>query len=267
MSSPALTLVIPAYDEAARIGHTLGALAGWLRDPPRAPVEVILADDGSGDGTLRCLEAFAREHEAARVLALPHRGKAATVTSGVLAATGARVLFSDADLSVPLSEVGRFADAIDAGADVAIGSREAPGARREREPGYRHLMGRAFNGLVRALVVPGIQDTQCGFKMFSRAAARAIFSRLRRYGPDAPRVRGPMVTAFDVEVLFVARKLGLRVVELPVPWRHGEQSKVRPVVDAVRMTRDVLGVKWADLRGDYRAGDLPSAGPRRRMRP
>src|SRR5690606_17860888 len=107
--------------------------------------------------------------------------------------------------------------------------------------------------LVRALVVPGIHDTQCGFKMFRREAARAIFSRLRRYGPDAPVVRGPMVTAFDVEVLFVARKLGLRVVELPVRWVHGGQSKVRPVVDALRMGRDVLMVKWSDLRGHYRA--------------
>lgn len=254
---PALSLVIPAYDEAARLDHTFAELSAWVADPPRRPVEVLLVDDGSADGTLDRFRAFARGREGVRVLGLPHRGKAATVTSGVLAAEGERVLFSDADLSVPLGEAGRFADAIDAGADVAIGSREVPGARREREPGYRHVMGRAFNALVRALVVPGIQDTQCGFKMFSREAAREIFSRLRRYGPDAPVVRGPMVTAFDVEVLFVARKLGLRVVELPVPWFHGERSKVRPVVDAVRMGRDVLMVKWADLRGHYRG-----AGPR-----
>ncbi len=254
---PALSLVIPAFDEAARLDHTFAGVGAWLREPPRAPVEVILADDGSGDATLARFEAFAREREGVRVLALPHRGKAATVTSGMLAAEGAHVLFSDADLSVPLTEAGRFVEALEAGADVVIGSREVPGARREREPGYRHLMGRAFNAMVRALVVPGIQDTQCGFKMFTREAAREIFTRLRRYGPDAPVIRGPMVTAFDVEVLFVARKLGLRVVELPVPWVHGEQSKVRPVVDAARMGRDVLMVKWADLRGHYRG-----AGPR-----
>lgn len=260
---PALTLVVPAYDEAARIDETLAQVAAWLGAPPRGPVEVVLADDGSADGTRDRFEAFAREHPGAvRVLALPHRGKAATVTSGVLAAEGEAVLFSDADLSVPLSEAGAFLRALDEGADVVIGSREVAGARREQEPSYRHLMGRAFNGLVRALVVPGIHDTQCGFKMFTRAAAQAIFTRLRRYGPDAPVIRGPMVTAFDVEVLFLARRLGLRVVELPVPWRHGERSKVRPVVDAVRMARDVLLVKWADLRGEY--------GPRgaaRRMRP
>jgi dolichyl-phosphate beta-glucosyltransferase len=137
---------------------------------------------------------------------------------------------------------------------VAIGSREVEGAQRGREPGYRHLMGRAFNSLVRALVVPGIKDTQCGFKMFTRAAAQAIFTRLRRYGPDAPVIRGPMVTAFDVEVLYLARRLGLRTVELPVPWTHGEGSKVRPIVDAVRMARDVVMVKVSALRGEY---DVP----------
>ncbi len=251
-SRAALSLVIPAYEEAPRLDHTFAGLTAWLRDPPRAPVEVLLVDDGSGDDTRARFEAFAREHPEVRVLALPHRGKAASVTSGILAAEGDLVLFSDADLSVPLEETGRFAAAIEQGADVAIGSREVPGARREREPGYRHLMGRAFNAFVRALVVPGIQDTQCGFKMFRREAAREIFSRLRRYGPDAPVIHGPMVTAFDVEVLFLARKLGLRVVELPVPWFHGERSKVRPVVDALRMGRDVLVVKWADLRGHYR---------------
>jgi dolichyl-phosphate beta-glucosyltransferase len=260
---PALSLVVPAYDEAARLDATLTQVADWMRAPPRAPVEVILADDGSTDATLSVFETFAREHPGqVRVLALPHRGKAATVTSGMLAAEGEVVLFSDADLSVPLSEAAALLRALDEGADVAIGSREAPGARREEEPGYRHVMGRAFNGLVRALVVAGIKDTQCGFKMFRRDAAREIFGRLRRYGPDAPVIRGPMVTAFDVEVLFLARRLGLRVVELPVPWKHGGQSKVRPVVDAVRMARDVLLLKWADLRGEY-----GPPGCERRMRP
>ncbi|MBX3471321.1 MAG: glycosyltransferase family 2 protein [Planctomycetes bacterium] len=250
---PALSLVIPAYDEAARLDATFEQVEAWLRDPPRAPVEVLLADDGSSDQTLARFEAFARAHPGVvRALALPHRGKAATVTSGILAAEGDKVLFSDADLSVPLSEAEAFARALDAGADVAIGSREAEGARREREPTFRHVMGRGFNAMVRALVVPGVKDTQCGFKMFTREAARAIFGRLRRYGPDAPEIQGPMVTAFDVEVLFLARKLGLKVVELPVLWRHGEGSKVRPVVDALRMGRDVLMVKLADMRGEYR---------------
>lgn len=257
MTRPALSLVIPAYEEAARIDDTLARVAAFMRDPPRAHVELILADDGSADATLAKFHAFAAGRPDVRVLALPHRGKAATVTSAILAAEGELVLFSDADLSVPLDLAGPFARALDAGADVAIGSREVEGAQREREPGYRHLMGRAFNSLVRALVVPGIKDTQCGFKMFTRAAAQAIFTRLRRYGPDAPVIRGPMVTAFDVEVLYLARRLGLRTVELGVPWTHGEGSKVRPIVDAVRMGRDVVMVKWSAMRGEY---DVPAKG-------
>jgi glycosyltransferase involved in cell wall biosynthesis len=193
-----------------------------------------------------------------RVIAAPHRGKGATVTRGVLEARGELILFSDADLSVPLEETALLADALEAGADVAIGSRELPGSRREEEPGYRHLMGRGFNRAVQLLVLPGIQDTQCGFKLFRRRAAREVFSRLRQYGPDAPPVRGPMVTAFDVEVLFLARLLGFRVVEVPVTWVHGTGSKVRPVVDALRMARDVARVKWNALRGAYRRD--PSSG-------
>jgi dolichyl-phosphate beta-glucosyltransferase len=247
---PALSLVVPAYDEAARIDDSLRRIAGWAPSWP-GPVELLLCDDGSGDDTLARLRGFAEGQPGARVLACPHRGKAATVTAGMLAAAGDLVLFSDADLSTPLEEATALAAAIRDGADVAIGSREARGARREAEPGYRHLLGRGFNWLVRALVVGGIKDTQCGFKMFTRAAAQAIFRRLRRYGPDAPLVRGPMVTAFDVEVLLVARKLGLRVAEVPVRWVHAEGSKVRPVVDALRMGRDVVMVKLGDLRGDY----------------
>lgn len=261
MTRPALSLVIPAYEEAARIDDTLARVAEWLRDPPCSPVELILADDGSADATLARFHAFAATRAGVRVLALPHRGKGATVTSAILAAEGELVLFSDADLSVPLAQAGAFVRALEAGADVAIGSREVEGAQREREPSYRHLMGRAFNQLVRALIVPGIKDTQCGFKMFTRAAARAIFTRLRRHGSGAPAIRGPMVTAFDVEVLFLARRLGLRTVELPVPWVHGEDSKVRPLVDAIRMGRDVVLVKWSALRGHY-DDPLPGGLPR-----
>lgn len=191
-----------------------------------------------------------------RVVANDHRGKAFAVRAGMLAATGAVVFFSDADLSTPLEESRRLLRALDAGAQVAIGSREGTGARRENEPFYRHLMGRLFNFLVQLLLVPGVRDTQCGFKMFRGEAARAIFGRLRRYGPDAPIVQGPMVTAFDVEVLFLARKLGLKVAEVPVQWRHEPGSKVRPVLDALRMGRDIGLVKWNDVRGRY----APRAG-------
>lgn len=251
-AEPALSLVIPAYEEAERLPATIERVGAWLDAPPRVPTECVLVDDGSRDATLDLLRAFERARKDVRVLACPHRGKGATVRSGVLAARGAVVLFSDADLSTPLSESVRLVAAIERGADVAIGSRESPGSRREHEPIHRHVMGRGFNALVQFLLVPGVRDTQCGFKAFRREAGQAIFSRLHRYGEHAPEVKGPMVTAFDVEVLFLARKLGYRIAEVPVLWRHQTGSKVRPVVDAFRMGRDVLAIKWNDWSGVYR---------------
>jgi glycosyltransferase involved in cell wall biosynthesis len=242
--------VIPAYDEAARLPLTLPRVAAWLDAPPLAPVELILVDDGSRDATLEVMRAFAATRADVTVLPLPHRGKASAVRGGILAASGERIVFSDADLSVPLEEVSLLLAELER-AEVAIGSRELPGSRREKEPFYRHVMGRGFNGLVQFLLVPGVRDTQCGFKGFRKEAAREIFSRLRRYGEDAAEVSGPMVTAFDVEVLFLARKLGYRIAEVPVTWRHEKGSKVRPVVDAFRMARDVVAVRWNELMGRY----------------
>ena len=250
---PALSLVIPAFNEEVRLGTLFTALREWISDPPRETIEIVLVDDGSDDATLARFREFESETTSVRVqvLANAHRGKGFAVRAGVLAANGDAILFSDADLSAPLCEATKLLAALDAGADLAVGSREGAGAQREREPSYRHLMGRGFNRLVQALLVPGIQDTQCGFKLFTRAAAQGIFTRLRRYGPDAPIVVGPMVTAFDVEVLFVARKLGYRISEIPVHWVHAEGSKVQPVRDAFRMARDVLSVKWGDVRNEY----------------
>ncbi len=248
---PALSLVIPAYDEAPRLEETFAAIDAWLQDLPCEPVEVLLADDGSNDDTLALMQRYAASRPQVSALALPHRGKGPTVRSGMLAARGERVLFSDADFSAPLDQLPRLLAALDAGADVAIGSREGHGSRREGEPRLRHVMGRGFNLLVQALVVPGIDDTQCGFKLFRRDAAQAVFGRLQRYGEDAPEARGPSVTAFDVEVLFLARKLGYRIAEVPVRWVYAEGSKVRPVHDAIRMANDVLSVRLNELCGRY----------------
>lgn len=230
---------------------TLDRVEKFLRDPPRAPVELVLVDDGSRDATLAIMKEFAQGRTDVRVVANEHRGKAFAVRSGILAARGEVVFFSDADLSTPLEESRRLLRAIEKGAHVAIGSREGTGARRQDEPFYRHLMGRGFNFVVQLLLVPGVRDTQCGFKMFTSRAARAIFTRLRRYGPDAPVVQGPMVTAFDVEVLFLARKLRFKIAEVPVLWKHEVGSKVRPLVDALRMARDVALVRWNEARGAY----------------
>lgn len=256
---PLLSVVIPAFNEEARLPVSLPRILAYLT-AVGFDWELILADDGSADATLSLMERVAADHlrerrpGCVRVLALPHRGKAATVRSGMLAAVGQVVLFSDADLSTPIETVEEMIPLLKGHggrADVVIGSREGLGARRTAEPIYRHLIGRGFNLLVQLLAVPGIQDTQCGFKLFSREAARDLFQRLRLYGDDAPTVRGPLVTGFDVEVLFLARRRGYSVAEWPVEWHHVAGSKVDPVRDAYRMFLDVLRVRLNYLRGTY----------------
>lgn len=247
-AAPALSLVVPSYNEETRLPRSFREIDSWLESPAATPAEVILVDDGSSDGTLPLLKAFAAERPCVRVLAQPHRGKAATVRAGILAAEGELVLFSDADFSAPLSEARHLVRVAREGAQVVIGSREASGSRREGEPFYRHFMGKGFNLLTRSLV-PGVRDTQCGFKLFTREAAQAIFKDL----PSGLRgeIEGPMVTAFDVEVLFVAQRLGYSIREVPVHWVYAEGSKVSALRDAYRMAWDVAKVHVGAWRGSY----------------
>jgi glycosyltransferase involved in cell wall biosynthesis len=249
-AAPSLSLVIPAYNEAARIGGTIAAAREWLDAQPFCG-ELIVVDDGSVDGTAAAAEAAIDGAARARLLRIPHGGKAAAVRAGMAAAAGDQIGFSDADLATPLAYFAQLRGAIAAGCDVAIGSREGIGARRLGEPAYRHLMGRVFNSIVRLFVLPGIQDTQCGFKLFTRPAAAAILARTRLY--REPRaVAGPRVTAFDVELLVVARALGLRVCATPVVWTYGVGSKVHPARDTWNNVRDLVQVWWNARRGRYR---------------
>ncbi|MGI8858415.1 MAG: dolichyl-phosphate beta-glucosyltransferase [Thermomicrobiales bacterium] len=247
---PYLSIVVPAYNEAVRLPETLRTIAAYLARKPFAS-EIIVVDDGSTDATA-ALAAAVIAPSMGRVLRESHRGKGASVRAGMLAARGNRVLFTDADLAVPIEEADAMLAALDAGYGVVIGSREGEGASREGEPAFRHVMGRVFNRLVRLIAVPGIDDTQCGFKLFRADAVAAIMPRLHLYGADAPVVRGARVTGFDVEVLVIARRQGFRIHEAPVRWRYGVQSKVRPVADTFWNMRDVLRVRLNDLRGYYR---------------
>ena len=249
-ATPYLSVVIPAYNEAARLPGTLRAVATFL-DAQSFSSEVIVVDDGSADQTAEIAAQFLPEGRV-RLLREAHRGKGAAVRAGMLAARGACVLFTDADLAVPIEETPRLLALLDAGCAVVIGSREGVGASREGEPIFRHVMGRVFNRLVRILAVPGIDDTQCGFKLFRADAVAAIVPRLRLYGSDAPKVRGARVTGFDVEVLIIARRQGFRIGEASVYWRYGTQSKVRPVADTFWNLRDVVRVRVNDWRGYYR---------------
>ena len=159
-------------------------------------------------------------------------------------------MFTDADLSTPMAYLDQLLAALSGQAEVAIGSREGKGSKRVGEPMYRHVMGRVFNALVRFVAVPGINDTQCGFKAFDGQAARELFSAARLH-TGARNVTGPRVTGFDVEILFLARKRGYDIAEIPVQWTHVAGSKVAPLSDSVRMFADVLRVRYNALRGHY----------------
>jgi hypothetical protein len=164
---------------------------------------------------------------------------------------GKYIIFTDADLATPISEVGKMIGALETGTDLAIGTREGIGAVRLNEPFHRHLMGRIFNLLVRLTSGLSFHDTQCGFKGFRREVAHDLFGRVRLYGADAKQIKGGAVTGFDVEVLYLALQSGYSIEEIPVRWEYGADSKVNPLLDSARMFRDVLQVRWMATRGVY----------------
>ena len=245
----AVSLVIPAFNEAGRIAQTLATSVQAL-EALDIPWELVVVDDGSTDRTAATTEAFAANHPGVRLERRPHRGKASAVAHGLATARGELVFFSDADLATPLRYLQIFIDHIRDGADIVIASREGVGATRVGEPEYRHLMGRAFNRLVQWLLLPGIEDTQCGFKLFTREAARELTSRTLLYR-DQRNVTGARVTAFDVELLVIAQRLGYSIETVPVEWLYGTNSKVNPITDSLQNARDLLLIKWNDLRGRY----------------
>lgn len=241
MSACYLSVVIPAYNEARRLPDTLAAVIGYLSRQPYT-WEIIVADDGSGDDTGSVALAAGAGQAGLRLLTLPHRGKGSAVKHGMLAARGDYRFLCDADLAMPIEWLGRLLPGSAPAVDIAIGSREAPGARRIGEPRRRRLMGRVFSGVARILAAPGIADTQCGFKVFSGAAADALFALQTLDG-----------FAFDAEILFLARRTGFSVAEIGIEWHYQSESKVRPFRDGGRMLRDLLAVRWRWLAGEYRS--------------
>jgi dolichyl-phosphate beta-glucosyltransferase len=227
-----LSLVIPAYDEEERIGGTLAACSTYLVDRGLRH-EILVVDDGSRDRTAGVVNDEAARRPGIRLIQLGrNRGKGAAVRTGVLEATGRLILFCDADLATPIEELAKLEAALDDGAAIAIGSRGlADSDVRVHQSPPREMMGRTFNVLVRMLVMGGIKDTQCGFKLFRNEVAHELFA--------ASTIDG---FAFDVDILLRARRAGHRIAEVPIVWRHVEQSKVSPVRDALRMLLDVVSL-------------------------
>jgi dolichyl-phosphate beta-glucosyltransferase len=243
-------VVIPAYNEESRLPDTLERVDAYFRTQSY-PVEILVVDDGSLDGTAAVVKAFAAQHPSVRLVHNVHRGKGYTVRTGVLQAKGESILVCDADLATPIEEEQKLSPWLQHGYAVAIASREGLGAKRIGEPFYRHFMGRVFNLITRLVAVGGFEDTQCGFKMFRADAARDIFQRVQLYGANAAEVHGSAVTAYDVEVIFLAVKRGYKVKEVPTEWRYGTMTKVNPLTDSMRNFADVMRVRLNDWRGRY----------------
>ncbi|HSL84060.1 MAG TPA: dolichyl-phosphate beta-glucosyltransferase [Thermoanaerobaculia bacterium] len=227
-----LSVVVPAYNEARRLGSTLDRVVEYL-ESRRVSHEVLVVDDGSTDGTAALVEA----HPGAgvRLVRQPeNRGKGAALRRGVAESRGRRVLLCDADLSTPIEELPALERRLDAGAGVAIGSRGVEGSDvRRHQPVYRELMGKAFNRFVRLLGVRGLADTQCGFKLLDGEVARSLFPEVRTEG-----------FAFDVELLWLARRRGHRVEEVGVAWLDSPDARVHPLFDSAAMLRDVVLMRW-----------------------
>jgi dolichyl-phosphate beta-glucosyltransferase len=239
VSVPSLTVVIPAYNEQSRLPATLAKIAPYLRSV-HPDHEILVVDDGSTDGTADTARAAGLASLSVIGYA-PNRGKGYAVRRGMLSARGERRLMTDADLSTPIEDLEHLATALDAGADVAIGSRAVETSNVEvRQPWYREGMGRLFNVFVRLLVLPGLRDTQCGFKLFTARAAERAFAHARLDG-----------FSFDVETLYLARRRGLRIAEVGVTWRNDEATHVgwrrggQAFVDLVRIRANAA-------RGRYR---------------
>jgi dolichyl-phosphate beta-glucosyltransferase len=229
----ALSVVIPAFNEEDRVGPTLAAILDHLSSRALA-AEIIVVDDGSRDDTKAKAAAALEGFSEAKVIALPrNRGKGAAIKTGILEARGDLILFTDADLSTPIEELDRFLPLAAAGADIVIGSRALPGADiRVRQRRVREGMGKIFNRLVRIFVLKGIPDTQCGFKLFRREAARTVFEETRTCG-----------FCFDVEALALGRLRGLRIEQIPVAWRDSPPSRVRLIRSSAEMIVDLIRIR------------------------
>lgn len=240
---PTYSIVIPAYNESARIRATLDRVLAFVRQR-QWDAEILVVNDGSRDDTAQIVEQYAAEHPMLRLLHNPgNRGKGYSIRNGMLHASGEILLFSDADLSSPIEEADKLFAALHNGADIAIGSRWLRAElQTQRQSLHRQLLGRVFNLALRLVLGLPYHDTQCGFKAFTRRAADAIF--------PLQRIEG---WGFDPEILFLARKFGMKIEEVPVQWAHSGDTRIHPVRDGIRMFMEMLKIRWYSLTGKYDA--------------
>ncbi len=239
MAEPFLSLVFPAHNEEGRLPATLEQTAEFLNSQSYTS-EIIVVENGSTDRTREIAQSYAQKLPNLRLIHEERAGKGLAVRRGMLEATGAYRMFLDVDLSMPISEVSRFIPPALPDVEIAIASRETPGAVRYNEPAYRHFVGRGFNLLVRLLALPGLQDSQCGFKCFRGDLAEELF-----------RLQTINGWTFDVEVLFIARRRGYRVIEIPIAWYHNPNSKMRVLQGSIQMFTDLWAIRRNGWLGKY----------------
>jgi len=236
--NPFFSIIIPAHNEQKRLPNTLEEIFHFL-EQQSFTAEVIVVENGSTDNTHQIAQQFAKQHENLFVFQ-SEKGKGAAVQRGMLAAKGDYRFMCDADLSMPVEEIVKFIPPKLQDFDIAIASREAKGAVRYDEPFYRHLGGRGINFIIQTLILPGLNDTQCGFKCFHAEVAEDIFSRQTLHG-----------WSFDIELLYIARRHGYGIVEIPIHWHHFSDSKVSALRDAFNMIRDIFRIHANARRGLY----------------
>lgn len=239
MNTPFLSIIIPAHNEAGRLPKTLEQVFSFLKAQTYTS-EVIVVENGSTDNTLELANQYIKEHGNLVVIKEHNKGKGNAVRRGMLTARGEYRFICDADLSMPIEDLPKFLPPAISDFDIAIGSREAPGAIRFNEPPYRHIGGRVINFVIRALILPGLNDTQCGFKCFRAETSAILFQQQTLPG-----------WSFDIELLYLARRKKLRIREIPIHWYFDADSKVNAIRDALRMISDIFRIHINAMRGLY----------------
>jgi dolichyl-phosphate beta-glucosyltransferase len=244
-----LSVIIPTYNEEANILSSLTKAMNFLKGKPYE-YEILVSDDGSNDKTLPIVNDFLKSHPEVRLIQNAHTGKAGAVLKGMREARGGYILFTDADFATPIETIDTMVGAFENGADVVIGSRAQ--GKRENEPLSRKIAGKGFNILTQVILLPGIDDTQAGFKAFTKAATDKILNAMVHYQTNQPVITRPNVTAFDVEMLFIARKFGYKVISIPIAWEYRPSTRVSVIRDSYKLLTDLLSVRLNDLKGKYK---------------